>query len=154
MCSGWATWGNSTRFGSGKSRAVPENSSSENGPWLMVSPLERRWGSLVLIGQVVVRVGPARRGGVEGHHRQQLWGGPGVAAGRGRAEQRGEACLHAPPEVVHVQPQEPPAAVAHVVAAGAVQLRRAAEVAVAEVAQPHRGLDQPLVELALLAVAL
>src|SRR5262249_55125770 len=153
MCSGWATWGNSTRFGSGNSRAVPRKSSRGAGFWLM--GVGGPWPvSLVLFGQVVVGVGPGPRLGLQPDLGHQGGGGAGAAVGRLGAEHRAEALLHPPPEARHVQPQEAVAQPGHVVAAGAVQLGGPAEVAVAEVAQPDGGLDEALVEAALGPVAL
>src|SRR5688572_9336951 len=105
MCNGWATCGKSTRFGSGKSRAVPQKSFSKESSWVMTTFRPHRQGSQsVLFRQKLLRIGPGLGGRVQGDDRKQGLVKAGVRR-RHRAKQRTETHLHLPPELDQIQPE-------------------------------------------------
>src|SRR5437763_15290656 len=108
MWSGCIPCGNSTRFGSGNSRARPLNASSAASSLI---------GSPSCFFEKLLRFGPVVRRRVERDGRQQLLvrlGPRRVGAG----QQRGEATRHLLVEVGEVQAAVPVAVAPQVVAAG------------------------------------
>src|SRR5947209_1008188 len=102
MCSGCMTWGNSTRFGSGNSRAVPLKELRTGSSSLMKTPSTSGSGP---VGLARLRLRPVLGGRVEADDRDQGLVGAEAAVRAVGGQDLGEAALHLLPEPGHVEPQ-------------------------------------------------